>query len=97
LLNRPVGFFCYDLEEYQKNDRELVCSYESTTPGFKAYNFQELLLNLEVFLSSGTDKYEEERQRVRRIFYDDYACKSVSPYLEEFVISGKLKKQYYGR
>lgn len=92
LLDRPVGFYCFDLYEYQKNDRELVFSYDDTTPGFKAFTFDEFYDQLERFLSSGEDSFKKERLRVRKIFYDDYACQEVTPILEEKVLSGEIKR-----
>lgn len=67
LLDRPVVFYCYDLDKYL--DRwELNFDYDYVTPGPKVFNSDELIDALEK-LMQGQDGYEAERQRVKRVFY----------------------------
>lgn len=67
LLDRPVVFYCYDLDEYLRK-WELNFDYDYVTPGPKVFNSDELIDALEK-LMQGQDEYEAERQRVKRVFY----------------------------
>jgi CDP-glycerol glycerophosphotransferase (TagB/SpsB family) len=69
LLNRPVLFYNYDYEEYVVNDRDLYFDYETTTPGVKAKNFNELFVALSNFIIKGIDPFFEKREAVKNIFY----------------------------
>lgn len=69
LLDRPVIYYCFDLEHYLKEDRDVYWDYDSITPGTKAHNFDELRKSL-VEILSGKDDYKLERKRVRDMFYD---------------------------
>ena len=67
LLDRPVVFYCYDLDEYLEK-WDLNFDYDYVTPGPKAFTSDELIDALEK-LMQGQDAYEAERQRVKRVFY----------------------------
>lgn len=65
--NRPIIFFDYDKEIYEKESRELYFNYDLITPGIKAENMDSLMSAL---LSE--DIYEKERTRIRlKIFEKD--------------------------
>jgi len=42
LLDRPILFYPYDLDEYQRLSRTLYDPYDQVTPGLKAYTPEEL-------------------------------------------------------
>ena len=67
LLDRPMIFYCYDLEQYLQK-WELNFDYDAVTPGPKAFDCRQLTEELEKLLQ-GRDGYEAERRRVKRIFY----------------------------
>lgn len=67
LLDRPVAFYCYDLEEYLAL-WDLNFPFDYVTPGPIAKTSDELIDALEK-LMQGQDGYEAERQRVKRVFY----------------------------
>lgn len=69
LLDRPIIYYCFDLEHYLKEDRDVYWDYESITPGPKAHTFDEFRKYL-VDVLSGKDDYKLERKRVRDMFYD---------------------------
>lgn len=69
LLDRPILYYCYDLQHYLNEDRDVYWDYDSITPGPKAHNFDELRKSL-VEVLSGKDDYKLERKRVRDMFYD---------------------------
>ena len=77
LLDRPIIFYNYDIEQYQENDRGFYFDYDMVTPGNKCTNFSELYYELEQ-IADREDKYVEKRKDVRNIFYDNEACKFVS-------------------
>ncbi|WP_083369931.1 MULTISPECIES: CDP-glycerol glycerophosphotransferase family protein [unclassified Pseudomonas] len=69
LLNRPVVFYPYDLDEYLRDDRSLLFSYPEMTPGAHAHTFDDLLACLEEQVV-GVDEYVEKRERVLRLTFD---------------------------
>ena len=60
VLDRPILFAPFDLEEYQKIDRELYEDYSSATPGQICQNWNEIQIQLEKYFSFG-DTYQTER------------------------------------
>jgi CDP-glycerol glycerophosphotransferase (TagB/SpsB family) len=67
LLEKPIYFYCFDLEDYKKNCRSMYFDYDETTPGVKCNNFSELLISLK----NHTDDFLKERNKVRKIFWED--------------------------
>jgi CDP-glycerol glycerophosphotransferase (TagB/SpsB family) len=57
LLERPVVFFAYDVDEYVRSDRAFYFDYDAMTPGPKARTFEELRASLGRVL----DRYDDER------------------------------------
>ncbi|WP_330949204.1 CDP-glycerol glycerophosphotransferase family protein [Virgibacillus sp. MG-45] len=68
LLNRPVLFYAYDLEEYLQKSNEMYFNYFDVTPGPKVEGFSDLLLELKKAVAQ-PNLYKEERERVLGIFY----------------------------
>jgi len=68
-LNRPIVFFCFDLEEYLEKNRDTYFSYYEVTPGPKVRTFDELLKCLEK-TCMGKDDFEEKRKEIRNIFFE---------------------------
>lgn len=68
LLDRPILFYSYDLDNYLENDREMYFDYEEVTPGPKVVDFDSFM-NCLSDLQNGFDTYKGERARVKRIFY----------------------------
>ena len=46
ILDRPILFSSFDLMEYQKIDREFYEDYQSSTPGIKCYDWDEIQFQL---------------------------------------------------
>jgi len=67
VLDRPILFAPFDLEEYQKIDRELYEDYSSATPGPICQNWDEIQAQLEEYFSNG-DTYQAERKQI----YNEY-------------------------
>ena len=94
LTGKPICFYCFDLEEYQKTDRELVFDYEESTPGFKASNFEELFGFLEDYLAFNKDSYKNTRLNMKELFFDLYSCQETSSLIAQKIKSGALKSAY---
>jgi CDP-glycerol glycerophosphotransferase len=79
LLNRPIIFIPYDVEEYSKTRGFLVEPYESWTPGPKIYKFEDLLTELKGFIEDST-RYNQERIYINKImnrYNDNLNCERV--------------------
>jgi CDP-glycerol glycerophosphotransferase (TagB/SpsB family) len=73
LLDRPIVFYPYDLDDYRKYSRALYDDYDTVTPGLKAYD----AVGLHWVLTSVLTSYDEharshaaERGAVRSRFYE---------------------------
>ncbi|WP_062351672.1 CDP-glycerol glycerophosphotransferase family protein [Bacillus kwashiorkori] len=84
LLNRPVLFFCYDLELYLQKSNEMYFNYFDVTPGPKSFNFEDLLKRLEITMEN-PQEYEKERERVLNIFYSKDNQREVLPKQLNFI------------
>jgi len=67
LLNRPIIFAPFDINEFVATTTELFYKYDEVTPGPKAKSWDEVI---ECILESATDrkKYESERKKVSTVF-----------------------------
>lgn len=73
LLDRPLVFYPYDLDDYRKYSRALYDDYDTVTPGPKAYDAAGLQLELATLLSSYDDQarlHAASRAAVRSRFYE---------------------------
>jgi CDP-glycerol glycerophosphotransferase (TagB/SpsB family) len=78
LLNRPIIFCPFDIDEYQLN-RGFYYDYEQVTPGPKAHSWGEVLENIKEIIG-GADGYAADRVRVCDLFNefkDDKSSKRV--------------------
>ena len=68
LLDRPIIFYSYDLDEYQRFSRTLYDPYDEVTPGPKACSAQglrEIVAELLDDYPGMTDRWRGDRARVR--------------------------------
>ncbi len=71
LLDRPIMFFPYDLEQYLSQDRAMYFDYETMTPGPKCRTYNELELQIEKIFQKGfQDEYTENRREIRGYTHD---------------------------
>lgn len=79
LLDRPVFFFPYDLEEYLEKDRPLHDDYDEATPGPKTRTTHELAAALAAW-TADPDAYEarwrDGRRTVRQRFHSHHDADS---------------------
>jgi len=64
LLDKPILFYCYDLEEYKNQDRQLLFEFEAMTPGPKCVDQSDLESAIKKILIQSKDDYAAERKRV---------------------------------
>ena len=82
LLNRPIIFYNYDLDNYLKSDRKMYFNYDDIAPGKKCKNFNEIQEYLEQLLD-GKDMFEGQREKIKNMFYSKIAQQEVSPLIFE--------------
>jgi CDP-glycerol glycerophosphotransferase (TagB/SpsB family) len=61
LLDRPIVFTPFDIDQYISKERSLYDDYNSVTPGPKCQNWNEAIAAIEVALS-GSDGYADARK-----------------------------------
>jgi CDP-glycerol glycerophosphotransferase (TagB/SpsB family) len=71
LLDRPILFFAYDLEQYVRQDRNIYFDYDTMTPGMKCRTYAALEAGIEAVLARGCrDDFADMRRRVRAYTHD---------------------------
>ena len=70
LLNRPILFYAYDLDQYLKKDRKMNFSYEEAAAGPIIQEREALSKEIEKVML-GIDDYRDLRHKVKHIFYND--------------------------
>lgn len=68
LLDRPQIFYCFDMDDYLLNDREMYFDYYSNVPGPICRNNKELIDEIKDVLE-GTDNYQDKRRKQLDFFY----------------------------
>ena len=74
LLDRPIIFFAYDLEEYLNDSREMYFDYDEFTPGEKINNYHELkksILRCVNLDNENRDEYSDSRRKIREKVFDE--------------------------
>lgn len=69
LLDKPIFFYCYDLEEYRKKSRGLYFDdYEKVTPGPLFVDSDELFLSI-LSTVGLADVYNQKRRNMKDLFF----------------------------
>jgi len=84
LLDRPIIFFPYDLEDYIKNDRGLYERYENVTPGFVVNSWDGVIDSIQKSLED-PGRYKEERRKLRETYWDYFDGRSSERVYNEIV------------
>ena len=90
LLDRPIIFYCYDLEDYLSR-WDTNFDYDYVTPGPRAFYSDQLIERIEQLLQ-GHDEYEAERQRVKRVFYSPENQCPVAAKQVDYIINNIIKR-----
>ena len=69
LLEKPIIFFPYDIDEYTDNERQLLIDFGQVTPGPKVYSQEELNKELHAHIVEGKDWYNLQREEQRKKFF----------------------------
>jgi CDP-glycerol glycerophosphotransferase len=69
LLDRPIVYYCQDLDDYIKDDRGFIFDYDAMTPGPKVGTQAAMESVLEEILQ-GEDVWHVQRERVRNVVFD---------------------------
>jgi CDP-glycerol glycerophosphotransferase (TagB/SpsB family) len=67
LTNRPIIFAPFDLDEYIQKERDLYFDYYSVTPGPKAYNWNEVMIQIVESIKNPSE-YSKEREKANFMF-----------------------------
>ena len=95
LINKPIIFYCYDLQKYIKNHRELNFNYydDIFTPGEKIFNKKNLISSIINQLNKNTkDKFKSKRIISRNFFYEHLDGNS-SERIYEYIKQNLLNSQ----
>ncbi len=72
LLNRPIIFTPFDMDDYMQNNVGLYYDYAEVTPGPKCRNWMEVRREIEHIMGSSgrgkQDSFAEERLKISRLF-----------------------------
>jgi CDP-glycerol glycerophosphotransferase (TagB/SpsB family) len=74
LLDKPIIFFAYDIENYKLNDRSLLLDYDQYTPGKKVFSLKYLIRVILEQLKE--DSYIEARSNIKKLMFDELDDKS---------------------
>lgn len=75
LLDRPIVFFAYDLENYISNDRGFYDKYEDVTPGDVVRSWDGVIDSIQKSLED-PGQYQEERKKLRGKYWEHFDGKS---------------------
>lgn len=84
LLDRPIIFTPFDIDNYMKYDRQMYYSYDSVTPGPKAANWNEVIDIVDKILAD--DIWKEDRRRMIAQFHT-YQDKCNSKRVADFILT----------
>lgn len=82
LLDRPIIFFNYDQEKYEKNMDGLLFDYDEYSPGEKVKTQEELIKAIQ-----SEDRYKEKRLEIKNKFFDTHDISA-----SEYIIQNIFKK-----
>ncbi|WP_320172176.1 CDP-glycerol glycerophosphotransferase family protein [Maridesulfovibrio sp.] len=89
LLDRPIIFYAYDLEDYVTRNRELLFDFESMTPGKKVTVEDDLYTALDEIVINNRDEYADERRKLRELSFGNADGRSARR-LGEYIVSNYL-------
>ena len=85
LLNRPVIFYNYDMNEYLMNDREMYLDYNNVTPGPMVQSCDALLAAISSALKMDV-KTDANYLRVKNMYYSPSNQSAVCPQLVDAIL-----------
>lgn len=88
LLDRPILFYNFDMDDYLKTDRGMYFEYDQVTPGPIVKNFDDLYSEIFNIVANNRDDYSDLRSKVTDLFYDKLARQKVSPIVFQMIKEG---------
>jgi len=91
LLDKPIIFYPYDKQRYEKQERGFYFSYDDFTPGPKIKKSEELVPELKNILINKLDEYSYKRKEIRDLlflFNDGNSSERIY-----FALINKIKKE----
>ena len=85
LLNKPIIFTPFDLQNYIQINRKLYYDYNLITPGVKCHSWDQVLKEINNILS-GVDKFSIERSNIKQKFHkfkDNENCIRITNRIKE--------------
>jgi CDP-glycerol glycerophosphotransferase (TagB/SpsB family) len=77
LLDKPIIFFCYDLDKYLASSREMYFNYEEFAPGVRAKSIEELECALSDFEASSDNTFlKDNRAKMSKLVFDNGNAKA---------------------
>ncbi|WP_432738058.1 CDP-glycerol glycerophosphotransferase family protein [Maridesulfovibrio sp. FT414] len=89
LLDRPIIFYAYDLEDYVTRNRELLFDFDTMTPGRKVTKEDDLYTAFEEIVVRNIDDYAEDRKNLREISFSKADGRAAFR-LGEYIVSNYL-------
>lgn len=93
LLDRPLIFYHFDIEEFQKKERNIILPFDQLDFCPRAKTKNELFLNIQDICTSAEDKYAEKRNAFVPTYFENSNFSEGR--LKTKAILDKLIKQYY--
>ncbi len=82
LLDKPIVFYPFDINEYKTQNRAMLFNYNKMTPGPKVYNEINLYEILNVMLFQDKDPYLLHRQKMKYLAFDQIDYKSSDRFIK---------------
>lgn len=72
ILDRPIIFYAFDYDDYIANERDYYWKYDKIKAGYTAKTKQEFVEALSAVTKDWDDTvHKKERQKMRRVYFDD--------------------------
>lgn len=88
VLDRPLIFYPFDMDHYQKMERELYFDYEAHVPGPIARSYDELRTLLNSFAANNGDAFVQRRKVLLNQMFPGYGSVA-SPQITASLVSGQ--------
>lgn len=95
LLDKPIIFLPYDIEEYLLEDRGLLFDYADITPGPKCQTQEALLDSITLFMEK-PNYYQKQRNKLSSWFHQHKDCQA-SDRIWSYISKRYMKKQNNNR
>lgn len=95
LLNKPIIFYAYDLDDYLLKERKMYFNYEDITPGKIVKTFSELLEALQE-ISNNEYNYSQELEELKEKIFkysDNHSSQRITNFIANKLVNVKINKK----